>query len=133
MTSRRESKRRIVDEMEEALFSRFLPELSPPADDVTKVGDVSILPGQKPLLRTEPGTLFCSEVENLQIIPKKRSKVPALASIAQITAEGALGTTLKKKMHMTREQLRAGKHDPRGLVDLEGSSTNALEHIKRRH
>ena len=32
---------------------------------------------------------------------------------------------------MTRERLRAGQHDPKGLLDLVNTSTNALEHAKK--
>ena len=32
---------------------------------------------------------------------------------------------------MTREKLRAGLHDPRGLLNITGSSTNAIERMKR--
>ena len=32
---------------------------------------------------------------------------------------------------MTREKLRAGLHDPRGLLKMVGSSTNALERAKK--
>ena len=57
--------------------------------------------------------------------------MPALASVAQVAAEGDLQNTPKKKVLMTREKLRAGLHDPRGLVELSGSSTKALERMKR--
>ena len=32
---------------------------------------------------------------------------------------------------MTREKLRAAQHDPKGLLDLVDTSTNALEHAKK--
>ena len=32
---------------------------------------------------------------------------------------------------MTREKLRSGLHDPRGLLNIAGSPTNALERMKR--
>ena len=34
-------------------------------------------------------------------------------------------------MLLTREKLRSGLHDPKGLLDLAGPSTNALERTKR--
>ena len=61
----------------------------------------------------------------------KKSRVPALASVAQVSAVDDLQNTPKKKVLMTREKLRSGLHDPRGLLSIAGSSTNALEHMKR--
>ena len=37
----------------------------------------------------------------------------------------------KKRILMTREKLRAASHDPQGLLNLGGSSTNALERTKK--
>ena len=42
-----------------------------------------------------------------------------------------LGGTSKKRTLLTREKLRAGMHDPRGLLDLAGPSTNALDRTKK--
>ena len=61
----------------------------------------------------------------------KKSKVPALASIAQVALTDELHNTPKKKILMTREKLRSGLHDPRGLLNIAGSSTNALERMMR--
>ena len=38
---------------------------------------------------------------------------------------------MKKNILITREELQAGFNDPKGLLDLVGSSTNALEHTKK--
>ena len=59
----------------------------------------------------------------------KRSKIPALASINQV-AEALAGASSKKAL-VTREKLRAGMHDQKGLLNLVGSSTDALEKTKR--
>ena len=37
----------------------------------------------------------------------------------------------KKQALLTREKLRAGMHDPRGLLKSVGSTTNALERAKK--
>ena len=37
----------------------------------------------------------------------------------------------KKNLLLTREKLRAGLVDPKGLLNLVDSSTNALEHTKK--
>ena len=34
-------------------------------------------------------------------------------------------------MLLTREKLRSGLHDPKGLLDLAGPSTNALDRTKK--
>ena len=38
---------------------------------------------------------------------------------------------MAKKTLMTREKLRSGLHDPKGLLNLVGPSTDALERTKR--
>ena len=81
-------------------------------------------------MRTGPAKRSFSQVEQSQPVHVMKSKVPALASVAQVAAEGDLQNTPKKKVLMTREKLRAGLHDPRGLVELSGSSTKALERMK---
>ena len=117
--------------MDEALFSRFLPEPSPPCNEGDSEAGKAALQGQDSLLRTGPAKRSFSQVEQSQPIHVMKSKVPALASVAQVTAESDLQNTPKKKVLMTREKLRAGLHDPKGLLDLSGSSTNALERMKR--
>ena len=127
---KRVDERRIVEAMDEELFSRFLPEPSPPCGDVDPSND-TVLPVQGSLLQTGSGKRPFAEVEQAQKIPKKKSRIPALASFVQVASESTLQDTPKKKVLMTREKLRAGLLDPRGLLDLSGSSTNALEHMKR--
>ena len=72
-----------------------------------------------------------SELDVLARIPKKKSRIPALASVELVSAEGSEVTAPKKKVLMTRERLRKSMHDPRGLLDLTASSTNALERTKK--
>ena len=61
---------------------------------------------------------------------KKKGTIPALASVGFVT--DACDTALSaKKTLMTRERLRAGLHDPKGLLCLVGPSTDALERTKR--
>ena len=64
-------------------------------------------------------------------IPKRRSTIPALASLQRVVSEGQVASPSKKNILLTREKLRAGLHDPKGLLDLVGSSTNALERTKK--
>ena len=70
------------------------------------------------------------ELEEIARIPKKKNTIPALAAVGIV--DSACSTTLSpKKTLRTRERLRAGLHDPRGLLNLVGSSTNALERTKK--
>ena len=62
----------------------------------------------------------------LRISKKRRSKILALASLDQIVQQGHVGISAKK-VFFTREKLRASICDPKGLLDLGDSSTNALE------
>ena len=128
---KRDERKRVVDVMDEALFSRFLPEPSPPHDEADLVVIDTPLSWQELSQKTGHAKRAFSEVEQLLVNPLKKSKVPALASVAQVSAEDELHNTPKKKVLMTREKLRAGLHDPRGLLDIAGSPTNALEHMKR--
>ena len=64
-------------------------------------------------------------------IPKKRrTTIPALASVGIVAEACDTGLSAKKTL-MTRERLRAGLHDPKGLLNLVGPSTDALERTKR--
>ena len=63
-------------------------------------------------------------------IPKKKSTIPALASMGIVSDTANTGLSTKKAL-MTREKLRAGLHDPKGLLNLVGSSTDALERTKK--
>ena len=127
----REGKKRIVEAMDEALFSRFLPEPSPPRDQADSGGVDTLLSGQDLLQKAGKAKRPISEVSQVLVNPAKKSKIPALASVAQVSVVNELQNTPKKKVLMTRETLRAGLHDPRGLLSIPGSSTNALEHTKR--
>ena len=63
-------------------------------------------------------------------IPKK-SQLSALTSIVRMQDLMDSGSLNKKQALMTRERLRAAMHDPRGLLKMVGSSTNALERAKK--
>ena len=66
----------------------------------------------------------------LRIPKKKRSVIPALASVGVVSGTDSTGLSGKKVL-MTRERLCAGLHDPKGLLNLVGSSTDALERTKK--
>ena len=128
---RRVDKRRIVEEMDEALWSKFLPEPSPPCGEMASEIKGGAVPPETALPLAGAGKRSISEVAQVLKIPKKKSEVPALASIDLVTTERSLQNTPKKKVLMTREKLRAGLHDPRGLLNITASSTNAIERMKR--
>ena len=104
------------DEKDDDLFSELLPQSS----------------SSTVVLERPTGSLkrVASEVLDLGKIPRK-SKIPALASLTRIAEICDDQGTSKKRVLLTREKLRAGLHDPRGLLDLVGPSTNALERTKR--
>ena len=54
-----------------------------------------------------------------------------MASVEKISADDGIGGASKHRALMTRERLRAGQHDPKGLLDLVNTSTSALEHAKK--
>ena len=79
---KREERKRVVDVMDEALFSRFLPEPSPPHDEADPgVVDTPLL-GQELAQKTGHAKRAISEVEQLLVNPLKKSKVPAVTSVA---------------------------------------------------
>ena len=118
----RESQRRRFETMDDDLFSTFLP------DPVSPLSDTDPLPGGDDEPKTPKRKL--SEVSGLKPIPKK-PRVPELATADEIFAEGSDDVTTRKKVLLTREKLRAGLHNPKGLLDLVGSSTSALDRTKR--
>ena len=67
-----------------------------------------------------------------EVIPKKtRSTIPALALLSTFPEIRDGSGLTKKRALLTQEKLRAGMHDPRGLLNLEGASTNALDRTKK--
>ena len=62
---------------------------------------------------------------------KKKSSIPTLASLSSLSDMSEGSGQAKKRTLLTREKLRTGLHDPRGLLDLVGASTNALDRTKR--
>ena len=111
------------DEMDAELFSTFLPEPRSPlseSDQLIKAagGDVAVKRG-------------ISEVSDLTSIPKKKPRVPEVASVEEVLAASGDDIASSKKILLTRERLRAGLNSPKGLLDLVGPSTTALDRTKR--
>ena len=119
---RKKQQQALLEFRDDELFSRLLPEPSPPTGPEKKVSSP-----QAPK-RTFSQT---SQVEDLPRIPKKiKSTVPALAALHLIPGGGGDGRSPKKHVLVTRQKLRAGLDDPKGLLNLHNSSTNALERAK---
>ena len=60
---------------------------------------------------------------------KKRSQIPALNVLSSLAVTDDTESTGKKRL-LTRERLRSGLHHPKGLLDLAGPSTSALDRTK---
>ena len=127
---RREARERHDDELDDELFSRFLPE---PVSPVSEAERMPMEEEDPSVLRSGEGSpsrkRSFSAMGELAKIPKK-SKVPELASVARVESE-RVDEGSSKKVLLTREKLRAGLHDKKGLLDLIGPSTNALERTKK--
>ena len=83
-----------------------------------------------PALKRKAKKRVISEVTEVTPIPKK-ARIPELASVDEVFADGCDEISTRKKVLLTREKLRAGLHDPKGLLDLVGPSTCALDRTKR--
>ena len=116
--------------LDEELFTRFLPEPVSPDSEVDSFPEEVIPIPKAPASGSGDRKRGISQVAESSRIPK-RSKVPALASLSQVTLGETSTTASVKKVLETRERLRAGLDDPRGLLNLVGSSTTALERTKR--
>ena len=106
---------RISDQKDDELFSRFLPVPSSPEPEAQ--------------LTTKKRAI--AEVDDVSVSIPKKCRVPALASLHLVPGGGADGQAEKKSVLVTRQKLRAAQLDPKGLLNLVGASTNALERTKQ--
>ena len=126
---REEARERADDSQDEALLTRWLPAPSL-VEQKSPVPDDPASGSSKPLpLTTEPKKRALADPAEAPGLLKK-SKIPALASLSRVSGLNIDGSP-KRRVLVTREKLRKGLKDPRGLLDLEGSSTHALERAKR--
>ena len=118
------------------LFSRLLPEPSPPATALVEAPQAS-KPSKAPDSGLKDPSIKRSfsqmdEAWGVASIPKKtKSNIPALASLHLLANDDDEVRTIKKSVLVTRQRLRAGVDDPKGLLNLVDSSTNALEQAKK--
>ena len=61
---KRVGKKRIVDEMDEVLFARFLPEPSPPCDEAISMPSDTVMPALGPLLQSVRGNELLLRLNN---------------------------------------------------------------------
>ena len=127
---RRQDLQRTVGLMDDELLSK-LPEPCSPVSDTEKILEAHTLPNMDAPLVSGSAKRGISVTNPLTVIPKKRSEVPALATVAAVTMSDTVDGTPTKKVLMTREKLRAAQLDPRGLLNLVDSSTIALERAKK--
>ena len=110
----------MVDEkLNDELFAQFFPVDEKPASDTTVV-----------IGTRKRGGSAVLEDGDLSRIPKKKIRSFPVTELQPFTADNGSAAPVKKNVLLTREKLRAGLTDPKGLLNLVDSSTNALEHTK---
>ena len=126
----KDSRVRLEDERDAELLAMLPLPVSPLSEgDVgLDTSEVKVVPLED-VLRS-PRKRLSSELVSPVKIPKKQRR-PTLVSVQQVVDEDGVGGSSQKRALMTRERLRAGAHDPKGLLDLVSTSTSALEHTKR--
>ena len=124
----------VSEAQDDALFNEFLSK-SPDALPVKPSQVLEVQPGltiPEARLSKKRGSSVVMAEPLPAVIPKKlKSSIPALAALSTLSSSSDSSGQAKKRTLLTREKLRAGLHDPRGLPDLEGASTNALDRTKR--
>ena len=116
------------DEKDDELFLQLLPEPSSPlSEDEQQLDEVAqILANADSPSKKRGFSAISDSLRNTG-----QSTIPALASIPRMQQLVELGCASKKQALLTREKLRAGMSDPRGLLRMVSSSTNALERTKK--
>ena len=114
---------------DDELLLRLLPEpTSPVSDSEQQAVDVAqLLLGDADVSSRKRSF---SAIDGPQAVLKK-STIPALASLSRMQQLVDHGCASKKQALLTREKLRSGMSDPRGLLRMVSSSTNALERAKK--
>ena len=118
----RELLQRQDDEMDAELFSTFLPEPRSPLSETERI-----------IKAPDRGTAKKRGIAEVAVLPRllKKPRVPEVATVEEVLAVSGDDISTSKKILLTREKLRAGLNSPKGLLDLVGSSTSALDRTKR--
>ena len=132
---RKEEMVRAAEEQDSELFDTWMPEApekaqSPAPDIDLFAGDKTQTNNVESMLGKRGLAAISSLLEGQKIPKKAKSSIPALATFSGLGDQKA-PEGLSKKALMTRERLRKGVNDPKGLLELNGSSTNALERTKQ--
>ena len=127
---RRAAKIRVEEERDAELLS-LLPE---PTSAISE-DEIQAIMGDLPDPAENLEDVLARKRNLTDIVPihrkPKKAKFPTLTSVAHITENEGIGGSSTGRALMTREKLRAAQHDPKGLIDLVDTSTNALEHAKK--
>ena len=114
--------------------AELLALLPSPVSPVSEV-DTGLEPAVEKDLSLEVGSKSAQKRDSSGLLSHERSskkpRRPVLASVQQVVDEEGAGASSLKRTLFTREKLRAGEHDPKGLLDLVSTSTSALEHTKK--
>ena len=124
----------VSEQLDDELFARFVPAADEPKDQGSGSRDDHAVDLSDTVVThsLKRGASQVVDEPALPVIPKKkRSQVPALASIEDLLGSDSGSGAVKKRTLLTREKLRAGMHDPKGLLNLVGHSTNALDRTKK--
>ena len=120
-----EAKCQVDNKQDDELLLRLLPEPTSPLSDLEHgPGDVGASTEVSIASSRKRG------FADISSSPVQGSS-PPLASFARMQELVDHGCVSKRQALLTREKLRAGMHDPRGLLKMVGSSTNALERAKK--
>ena len=116
------------DEKDDELLLQLLPEpTSPPSEEEQPLDEVAQV-----LAKTgAPSRKRRFSAVDESVRKTVQTAIPALASIPRMQQLVELGCASKKQALLTREKLRAGMSDPRGLLRMVSSSSNALERTKQ--
>ena len=121
----------VSEEQDDDLFDQFLPEHSTmaagPLSSDAGQSFAGIVHPASPVSRKRCSSEIADNPSPQVILKKKRSSIPALASLCELSGGSDLGGAAKKRTLLTREKLRAGIRDPKGLLDLTGPSTSAID------
>ena len=123
------------EEKDDELFAQFL---SGQVDDEQEArGTQSLVDPLAPVLpavistgRKRGTSELLGDDDPTTMPAKKKSQIPALNALSSLAGADDTESTGKKRL-LTREKLRSGLHDPKGLLDLAGPSTNALDRTKK--
>ena len=124
-----EATTRVEDELDAELLSQLPEPVSADSEEAASLVVPASTSTAEIKGRFPAGKRSIASLSPKQTKPK-RPRVPVLATVEQISAGDGIGGGSKRRALMTRERLRAGQHDPKGLLNLVCTSTNALEHTK---